>query len=272
MDSLLPCVPTTRDRRVSLWRRRRGRPTDATLLLFFYVLIAVAATTAAAVSCSTTSTTTCAPLAQVVLPANDTAVVFSTNGAAQNLFYANNLLCIWNVTAPPGMRTVLWFTLVDVEVEPSCLFDALRVFDSVAPALPLPHATSVFQSANVSMVAVLCGNYNNSLPDPYVLGSSSMLALATDTAGTARGFIAVAQAVTPSVCTPAASVAVGDVFGVYSPSPVGSALGAVMPFVPSYGYNTRCTWNVSFPSPSGGAVITGGYVVVRSLTATCVCV
>ena len=201
-------------------------------------------------SCAVKPPPGCQPLTQLQLPTNGTyATSFWTYGAPAGSFYTNNLDCIWNMTVPAPMRLVLWFTVLDVEAEPACLFDALRIFDRSHP-FTSPAPDSVFQSADVDMVAVLCGNYNNSLPDPYVLGSSALMQLTTDTAGTARGFIATVAGVTPASC-----VAVGLVthpsapFGVFEATPTSVLLPTAM--VPAYQQGLACSWSVSWSRPGG---------------------
>lgn len=64
----------------------------------------------------------CAASTQVALPTAGGLLsgAFFTNGTANGDFYLNSLACVWNVTAPPDTRLVLWFTLVDVEFQTFC--------------------------------------------------------------------------------------------------------------------------------------------------------
>ncbi len=64
----------------------------------------------------------CAGNTQVTLPTAGGLLsgAFYTNGTLNGDFYTNSLACVWNTTAPPGTRLVVWFTLIDVEYQTFC--------------------------------------------------------------------------------------------------------------------------------------------------------
>jgi hypothetical protein len=125
-----------------------------------------------------------------------------------------------------------------------CSFDAIRILDGV----------STFRSMTNPLVASLCGNLNNALPEPFVLGPSVVIQFVTDSAGTALGFLGQFEAVVPSTCATGAPTAVARLggqgaFGVYSDAPVDSTLPPGP--VPAYVQGTTCTWVVTVDQPLG---------------------
>ncbi len=74
----------------------------------------------------------------------------------------------------------------------------------------------------------------------------------TDSAGTALGFIAHYEAVTPASCAASTTAtADGTLFGVYAPRPANSTLP--MSLVPVYEQSAQCLWLMQFNRPAGVA-------------------
>ena len=213
----------------------------ATVALVAALLLPVSLCT----QCPSSTPASCSPYTEVALTAGVASTAIGTNGTSQGIYYTNDLDCVWNLTAPPTLRLFAWFTWLDIENAPGCVFDVLSVLDAKADA-----ATAVAsQSVSNPLVAYLCGNKTSPLPDPLVLGPHALFHFTSDGAGQASGWIANVAAFSPASCLSSNTVTPGSgVFGVYGSSPSISGMPSVG--IPAYDRGLDCTWTVQASRPA----------------------
>ena len=249
------CIKETLPRHPSAWWFRRGMwsrrraphdlPSTVACIVTGVMAVAVAVLPLAGLSsalssCSTANTPSCAANTVLALSSTPTNNSLYTAGVQNNVFYTNGLDCTWRVTVPAPLRLVVWFTHLDLENSTACQFDALSIFDGGSA----PTAYAV-QSASNPLVAFLCGNHGQSLPDAYVLGQAALVHFITDSAGVASGFLLNYATFTPATCVASTEVTDSSVFGVFaSPS-----VAMPMQFVPAYDKGAACSWMVTVSAP-----------------------
>ena len=210
------------------------------LIIVAVAVLPLAGLSSALSSCSTAGTPSCAANTVLALTSTPTNNSLYTAGVQNNVFYTNGLDCTWRVTVPAPLRLVVWFTHLDLENSTACQFDALSIFDGGSA----PTAYAV-QSASNPLVAFLCGNHGQRLPDPYVLGQAALVHLTTDSAGVASGFLLNYASFTPATCAASTVVTDSSVFGVFA----APSVAMPMQFVPAYSKGVACSWTVTVSAP-----------------------